>query len=142
MLKIGLILSCVLMLVSCGVQPTTLEDNKDSRVTLLAGQSFYIDCSALTNGNGTLSSPWNNFTTINNTTLSGDSVLLKRGVTCEGKGTLSPKGSGTAAARNIIATYPNTNDRSAPRAWIKAGNNTAIKLFNQSFWDDNPSYHN
>ncbi len=130
-----LIVLCALMLSGCGTQVATPEDNKGSSVALLAGQSFYIDCSALTNGNGTLSTPWNNFTAINAKVLSGDSVLLKRGVTCEGKGTLSPKGSGTAAARNIIATYPNTNDRNAPRAWIKAGSNTAIKLFNQSYWE-------
>jgi hypothetical protein len=50
-----------------------------------AGTSYYVDCSAPTNGDGSQSSPWNNLDTVSALTFSpGDSLLFKRGTTCTG----------------------------------------------------------
>src|SRR5215213_5543060 len=47
--------------------------------------TYYVDCSAAANGNGTQSSPWNNLTTVNGRTfVPGDSLLFKRGTICTG----------------------------------------------------------
>src|SRR5436190_21236699 len=62
-----------------------------------ANTTYYVDCSAASNGTGTQSSPWNNLATVNATTFgSGDSILFKRGITCSGP--LWPKGSGASGS--------------------------------------------
>src|SRR5689334_19517249 len=45
--------------------------------------TYYVDCSAATNGNGTQTSPWNSVASPNATTFGpGDQLLFKRGATC------------------------------------------------------------
>ena len=42
--------------------------------------TYYVDCSASNNGNGSQSSPWNNLNTVNGTTFTaGSQILFKRG---------------------------------------------------------------
>jgi hypothetical protein len=66
--------------------------------------TYYVDCSAATNGNGTQSSPWNSLTSPNATTFSaGSSLLFKRGVTCNGE--FVAHGSGSASAPITLADY-------------------------------------
>ena len=68
------------------------------------GASYYVDCSAATNGNGSQSSPWNNLATVNATTFApGDQILFKRGITCVG--TLSPQGSGSSGSPIAVDAY-------------------------------------
>ena len=68
------------------------------------GSSFYVDCSALTNGSGTQASPWNNLATVNGTTFAaGDQILFKRGTTCVGQ--LWPKGSGASGNPITVSAY-------------------------------------
>ncbi|GAA2998795.1 hypothetical protein GCM10020229_08990 [Kitasatospora albolonga] len=64
----------------------------------------YLDCSAATNGTGTQSSPYNTLAAVNSLTLTpGSALRLKRGSTC--RGTLTPVGSGTAAAPVTVDAY-------------------------------------
>jgi len=66
--------------------------------------TYYVDCSAATNGNGTQSSPWNSLASPNATTFSaGSSLLFKRGTTCNGG--FIAKGSGNASAPITLADY-------------------------------------
>src|SRR5438876_3972085 len=42
-----------------------------------AGTTYYVNCAAATDGNGTSTSPWNNLTTVNSKTFApGDSLLF------------------------------------------------------------------
>src|SRR5689334_21481087 len=69
-----------------------------------AAGTYYVDCSAGSNGNGTQASPWNTLTTVNATTFAaGDSILLKRGTTCHGQ--LWPKGSGVSGSPITLDAY-------------------------------------
>lgn len=124
-----------LVLASCGSQ---LQSNPSASTSLqlqIAGQNYYIDCSAPNNGNGTFASPWNNFVAVNATTIMpGGGIFLKRGVDCNDKGTLKPIGSGTATQRNYLGAYPaatSPNDR----ARIDSGNANALYFFNVSYWE-------
>ena len=92
--------------------------------------TFYIDCSAPTNGNGSQSNPWNNLTTVNNNSFAaGASILFKRGTTCSGQ--LAPQGSGTNGSPNLIGAYG-----SGSLPIINGGtNDSTIRLYNQEYWE-------
>ncbi|MCT9075396.1 right-handed parallel beta-helix repeat-containing protein [Streptomyces fulvoviolaceus] len=69
-----------------------------------AATTYYVDCSATTNGSGTSASPYNTLTSANALTLTaGDQVLLKRGTACSGR--FAPDATGTAAAPVVIGAY-------------------------------------
>ncbi len=71
---------------------------------LAANTSYYVDCSAASNGSGTQSSPWNSLVTVSGTTFGGgDTIFFKRGTTCSGQ--LWPKGSGSATSPITIDSY-------------------------------------
>src|SRR6185436_4150062 len=91
--------------------------------------TYYVDCSAATNGSGTQSSPWNNVTTVNATTFgSGDSILFKRGTTCSGA--LWPKGSGVSGSPITLDTYG-----TGALPIINGGSNQyAFQLSDQEYW--------
>jgi len=92
--------------------------------------SYYVDCSAASNGTGTQASPWNNLATVNATTFgAGDSILFKRTATCAGQ--LWPLGSGTSTS-----AYITIGDYSTGALPIINGgsNQSAIKLYNQQYW--------
>jgi len=98
---------------------------------LAAATDYYVDCSASSNGNGSSGSPWNSLDGPNAATFTaGDRVLLKRGTTCSGR--LTPGGSGSSSAVNTIDAY-GTGAR--PVIDGGTGNDAAIKLFNQAYWD-------
>ncbi len=73
-----------------------------------AGTTYYVDCaggSDASNGTST-TTPWRTFANVNSRTLvAGDSVLLKRGTTCAGIGSLIPNGSGTPTEPITIGAY-------------------------------------
>jgi hypothetical protein len=69
-----------------------------------AGTTYYVDCSAGSNGDGSQSSPFNSLAAINGVTLGpGDSALFKRGTTCHGQ--LKPVGSGASGSPITIGAY-------------------------------------
>ncbi|GIG55764.1 hypothetical protein Lfu02_01360 [Longispora fulva] len=65
---------------------------------------YYVDCSAASNGTGTLASPFNNLAAVHAVTLSaGDTVNFQHGVTCTGQ--FAPVGSGTSSSKIVIGAY-------------------------------------
>ena len=92
--------------------------------------TYYVNCSAATNGSGTLSSPWNNVLSASITYSAGDSLRLMRGTTCSGQ-ELDPLGSGTLGSPITIDAYG-----TGAQPIISAGstNPEVIKLSNQSNW--------
>ena len=94
-----------------------------------AGSTVYLDCSQPVDGNGTQASPYNVLADVNSLTLApGDTLALAAGATCVG--TLSPQGSGTAAAPLTIAPYG-----TGPAPIVDGnGAENALTLTNQDHW--------
>jgi hypothetical protein len=101
-------------------------------LTATAAQTYYVDCSQTSIGNGTLATPWKALSSANATPLlSGDQVLLKRGTTCTGYLTLTASGAtigayGTATAKPVIA-YDGTSPYGTA-IWVKGNSNTIENL--------------
>jgi hypothetical protein len=94
--------------------------------------TYYLDCSAAQNGDGTPSSPWNSLVTVNAFILRpGDHLLVKRGTVCAGP--LSPQGSGAASVPIVIDAY----GTGAPPVISGGIAEEALKLFNQQYWEIN-----
>jgi hypothetical protein len=94
--------------------------------------TYYLDCSASQNGNGTQASPWNSLVSVNAFTfLPGDHLVLNRGTACNGA--LTPQGSGAASAPIVIDAYG-----TGAQPEISGGSaEAALKLFNQQYWEIN-----
>jgi parallel beta-helix repeat protein len=92
--------------------------------------SYYVDCSASTNGSGTQASPWNSLATVNAVSfLPGDQLLLKRGTSCQGA--LKPLGSGSSGSPIVIDAYG-----AGAQPVIDGGMNDAvITLSDQQYWE-------
>jgi hypothetical protein len=94
--------------------------------------TYYLDCSASKNGNGTQASPWNSLGSVNAFTFyPGDHLLLNRATACNGA--LTPQGSGAANTPIVIDTY----GTGAPPIISGGGAEAAVKLFNQQYWEIN-----
>ncbi|WP_207346251.1 right-handed parallel beta-helix repeat-containing protein [Arthrobacter sp. E3] len=95
------------------------------------GNLYFLDCDAASSGNGSMDSPWNSLTTVNETTFAaGDRLLLKRGSTCEG--TLRPLGSGDAQAPIVIDAF---GPGEAKPLINGAGVDATVQLSNQQYWE-------
>jgi hypothetical protein len=94
--------------------------------------TYYLDCSASQNGNGTQASPWNSVTSVNAFTfLPGNQLLLNRGTACNGA--LAPQGSGAANNPIVIDAYG-----TGAQPVIDGGSAAAaLALFNQQYWEIN-----
>lgn len=101
-----------------------------SSVTYAASTTYYVNCSASSNGSGSQSSPWNTLSSVDSTTFTaGDSILLQRGTTCSGM--LNPQGSGTSGSPITIDAYG-----TGALPIIDGGNNAAsFKLWDQQYWE-------
>ncbi|MGH9469431.1 MAG: hypothetical protein ACRD1N_03705 [Terriglobia bacterium] len=95
-----------------------------------AGRTYYVDCSAAEQGNGSRSRPWNTLASANSFHFTpDDQLLLRRGATC--KGLLHPLGSGTPGAPIVVSAYGKGR-----RPIIDGGENlAAVELFDQSGWE-------
>ena len=95
-----------------------------------SGGTYYVDCSASVNGDGSQSSPWNALSSPDAFTFSaGNQLLLKRGTTCQG--TLSPLGSGSRGAPIVVDSYG-----VGAQPVIDGGDNDeAVLLSNQQYWE-------
>src|SRR6266511_3474792 len=95
---------------------------------LAAGTTYYVNCAAASDGNGSSARPWNNLTTVNSKTFApGDSLLFNRGTTCTGSFVFSS--SGTSANRITIGAY---GTGTLP-AIDGTGQNRAVKLLDTSY---------
>lgn len=94
--------------------------------------TYYVDCSAATNGTGTQASPWNTLASISSTTFNpGDQILFNRGTTCSG--ILEPLGSGTTSSPIVMDAYG-----TGAQPIIDGGMNTAaVQLVGQQGWEIN-----
>ncbi|MEV5530992.1 carbohydrate-binding protein [Streptomyces prunicolor] len=96
-----------------------------------AGTSYYVDCSASSNGTGTSASPWNSVAGVNGTTFTaGDSILFKAGTTCTGQ--LTPGGSGASGSNISMASY---GSGAKPIIDAAGATGAVIHLLNQQYWD-------
>jgi len=96
-----------------------------------ANTSYYVDCSAASNGTGTSASPWNAVSSVNATTFgAGDSILFKAGTTCTGQ--LSPGGSGASGSNISMGAYGTGNK---PIINAAGATGAVIHLLNQQYWD-------
>ncbi|KJL26840.1 Carbohydrate binding domain protein [Microbacterium oxydans] len=71
-----------------------------------ASTTYYVDCSASTNGTGTQNAPWNSVTAAKPASgafVAGDTVLLKAGTACTGS--FVAVGSGSASAPIRLGSY-------------------------------------
>jgi parallel beta-helix repeat protein len=95
---------------------------------LAAGTTYYVNCAAASDGNGSATSPWNKLGTVNSKTFApGDSLLFNRGTTCAGSFVFSS--SGTSANRITIGAYG-----TGPLPAIDGtGQNRAVKLLDTSY---------
>lgn len=97
-----------------------------------ANTAYYVDCSAATNGNGTQSSPWNSLSSVNTKSGgfgAGDSILLKRGATCNG--VLNPAGSGASGNPITVDAY---GSGALPRIVAPSVAEYGVRLADQSYW--------
>src|SRR6266700_7441406 len=93
-----------------------------------AGTTYYVNCAAATDGNGSATSPWNNLTTVDSKTFApGDSLLFNRGTTCTGSFVFSS--SGTSTNRITIGAYGS----GALPAIDGTGQTRAVKLLDTSY---------
>ena len=102
-------------------------------VLALAGTSYYVNCAAKTNGDGSAARPWNRtkYVDTHGAYSPGDHILFKRGTTCSGY--IIPTGSGVTGSPVVIGAYgsgakPTINGGGTP-------NNTGtVTLRNQHDW--------
>ncbi|WP_329213632.1 carbohydrate binding domain-containing protein [Streptomyces sp. NBC_01485] len=102
-----------------------------AHTALAAGTTFFVDCSAATNGSGTQASPWNSVGSVNSTTFAaGDSVLFAAGTTCTGQ--LSPGGSGASGSPITMGAY---GTGAKPIINANGATGPVIHLLNQQYWE-------
>ena len=102
-----------------------------------AATNYYVDCSASTNGNGTLGSPWNQLSSVNSHAAfqPGDAILFKRAMTCSGNLHALGSGNGTGVGQYITLDAYGTGARPIISAsTTDSSKEEAIELFNQQYW--------
>ena len=101
-----------------------------------SGSPHFVDCSAGAPGDGSQLQPWRSLNAVNQHTFTaGDSLLFRRGATCEGS--LNPQGVGAAGAPIVIDGYGE-----GPLPVISAGGKRIRDQTGQSIALDNPQYRN
>jgi len=94
------------------------------------GHSYFIDCSAAADGDGTETGPWNSLGAAEaHTFAAGDRVALARGTVCQGS--FAPKGSGSAGHVIRLTAY---GHGARPRIVAPARARQVLLLFNQEYW--------
>ncbi|MFJ8112336.1 carbohydrate binding domain-containing protein [Streptomyces sp. NPDC096132] len=102
-----------------------------AHTALAAGTTYYVNCSAATNGSGTQSSPWNSVGSVNGTTFAaGDSILFAAGTTCTGQ--LTPGGSGASGSPITMGAY---GSGAKPVIDANGATGPVIHLLNQQYWE-------
>ena len=93
--------------------------------------TYYVNCGASADGNGSLGTPWNSLLDANaHTFAAGDSLLFLRGATCTGA--LELHGSGSSSAPVTVGPYGSGNIFPIIDG---AGAPYAIHLLNVQYWD-------
>jgi hypothetical protein len=106
--------------------PAALAADPGDATTAPEGTAHHIDCSSTGPGDGSVDSPFTSLDQAASLDLGpGDSVLLKRGTTCEG--TLQISGTGSAEAPITIGDYGDAAERAHIEGATAA---TAVHLLN------------
>jgi hypothetical protein len=93
-------------------------------------RTFYIDCSAATNGDGSLEHPWNSLAAAEARPFApGDRVALARGTTCHGS--FAPQGSGVEGRFIRLTAY---GHGARPKIAAQASARQVLLLSNQQYW--------
>jgi len=101
--------------------------------TAATAAPLHLDCSADSSGDGSAAHPWNSLAIANTHQFGpGDTLLLKRGVTCSG--VFTPTGSGTAAAPITVDAY-GTGATPVISADTSKATPSAVVIRNQSHWN-------
>lgn len=110
--------------------PGSITSSSTTSSTQQPGPTYYVDCSAPANGNGTQTSPWNTLDSANAVSFAaGNQLLIKRGTTCQGA--LNPAGSGSSGAPIAVDAY---GTGAAPV--IDGGTSSVvIHLMDQQYWE-------
>ena len=96
-----------------------------------AASTYYVDCSATTDGNGQSGTPWNSLLDPSaHTFVPGDALLFRRGVTCTG--TLQPQGSGSSGVPITVGPY---GTGTAFPVIDGAGGAYGVYLYNEQYWE-------
>lgn len=93
---------------------------------------YFVDCSSPVNGDGESStSPWNSLGLLQSKVFSpGDVIKLRRGTEC--RGSLQPKGSGSAEHPVRLTAY---GEGQRPKVVASASAEESLRLFDQQYWD-------
>lgn len=113
--------------------PSTTTTTPTPTPTPTAATTFYVDCSAVTAGSGTLSSPWNNVGAIaaHGAFSPGESILLRRGTACAGR--VAPSGSGDNGRPITLGAF-GTGARPVVNGGGTPDSTGAIQLTNTHDW--------
>ncbi|WP_181804444.1 carbohydrate binding domain-containing protein [Streptomyces shenzhenensis] len=102
-----------------------------AQTAMAAGTTYYVNCSASSNGSGTQASPWNTVSSVNNTAFAaGDSILFAAGTTCTGQ--LTPQGSGASGSPITMGAY---GTGAKPVINANGATGPVIHLLNQQYWE-------
>jgi hypothetical protein len=95
-----------------------------------ASRAYFIDCSSVDAGDGSLAHPWNTLAAAEAHAFApGDRIALKRGTVC--KGAFAPQGSGTADHIIRLTAY---GVGARPKIVAASTSRQAFLLFNQEYW--------
>ncbi len=96
------------------------------------GHEYFVDCSSSINGTGESSaSPWNSLHSLQSKVFSpGDVIKLRRGTEC--RGSLQPKGSGSADHPVRLTAY---GEGQRPKIVAEPSAEEAFRLFDQQYWN-------
>jgi hypothetical protein len=95
-----------------------------------AGVRFFVNCSQMDAGDGSLAHPWNKLASAQvHPFAAGDRIALKRGTVCHGS--FSPQGSGTADHPIRLTAY---GQGPRPRIVATSKDRQTLLLFNQAYW--------
>ena len=124
--------SCAAFLLGCvfaGLPQLAIAQTSKSEQPAI---TYLVDCTSRPRDhNEARNSPLESIKRVNALSLhAGDQVLFKRGSTCEGQ--LAPRGSGTKENPIRIGAY---GEGSPPRIQAGSTDESALRLYNQSFWD-------
>ena len=125
-IHIGVLLSCTLGGSAQATQRAPSPTNERLPIT------YFVDCTSQSqNSEGSERLPINSLAQVNSLSLhAGDSVLFKRGSIC--KGSLEPRGSGENGNPIRLGAYA---EGPLPRIQAQQSDESALRLYNQSFWE-------
>jgi len=118
------------LVVACSLSVGLMKVAAAPGLPAATSQTFHIDCSAPSGGDGSIQHPWNNLASAEAHGFApGDTIALARGSVCGGA--FAPKGSGTEGHIIRLTAYGVGN---RPKIVAPSTAREALLLFNQQYW--------